>query len=852
MKTGEIFLNDFSNLKGITKLVIVAGGKGTRLGLTDIPKPMVEINGKPVLEHQINLAKKYGIKDIYILSGYLANTIFDYFGNGEKFGVKISHLVEPFPLGNGGCLGLIENILKEDEKFIVFYGDVILDIDLENFIKFAGKKESIGTVFAHHNDHPLDSNLLEVDATGKIIAFHLKPHDELKFYETLSIGSIFVLSKKCFKYIPFGKPSDLDKEVLPSMVASGEVIMAYQSSEYAKDIGTPQRLEEVREDFLTGKVARLNRRNKREAIFIDRDGTINKFVDNLSRIEDFELIAGVGEAIKKINQSGYLAVSVTNQPMVAKGFLKEDELWEIHKKMETVLGRENAYLDKIYYCPHHPESGFPGEVKSLKIECDCRKPNVGMVNKAVEELNIDLAQSWMIGDSETDLICGKTAGCKTILLNQNNEKNQYADYVFTDLLSAVNFIFEEKNKPKGIQKIPFGTISITQRAKDLTMEVLNSGRVSQGKFVREFEKKFAEIVGVKEAVAVSSGTEAVTLALAVFYDFGAQRGDEVIMPANSFVATGNAVVNAGFQPIFVDIERETLNINPNKIEETVTAKTKAILPVHLMGKPAEMDKINEIAKKYRLSVVEDAAEAHGAFYKGKSVGGLGDMGAFSLYLAHIISSIEGGIVTTNNSQYAEILRSLRSHGRACKCEKCILNTSSGYCAKRFMYGTDIRFVFERIGYSCKMNEIEAVIGLGNLEIYEEILEKRKNNMKLFTEGLQGFSQYFFTISEENHEKIGPHAFPIILKDGIGFSRDQLVKYLEENGIETRYLFPSIPTQCPGFAYLGYKLGEFPEAEYIGNNGFHIGVHQDIGEKEIEYFFDKLREFVGQDGYFSKK
>lgn len=392
-------------------------------------------------------------------------------------------------------------------------------------------------------------------------------------------------------------------------------------------------------------------------------------------------------------------------------------------------------------------------------------------------------------------------------------------------------------------KIPFGTLSMPQKSKNLINEILDSNRVSSGKYVREFEKRFAKLTGTREAVALSSGTDADALALAVLYDFGAKRGDEIIVPALSFVATGNAVLQAGFKPVFVDIKRKTLNIDPSKIEKAVTKKTRAIMPVHLMGKPADMDEINKTAKKYDLYVIEDAAEAHGASYKGRNIGTLGDMAAYSLYVAHIISTIEGGVVTTDRKDFAEILRSLRSHGRACKCEKCVLNISSGYCAKRFKYGRDIRFVFERIGFSCKMNELEAAVGIGNIEIYEQILRKRYKNLKTMMRKFKKFKEYLFTIEEGKDEKIGPHAFPIIIKEGAPFTRNQLTEYLEKKGIDTRDLFSSMPTQCPGFEFLGYKSGDFPEAEYIGNNGIHIGVHQDMGDEHIAYFMDVVNKFL---------
>jgi dTDP-4-amino-4,6-dideoxygalactose transaminase len=394
-------------------------------------------------------------------------------------------------------------------------------------------------------------------------------------------------------------------------------------------------------------------------------------------------------------------------------------------------------------------------------------------------------------------------------------------------------------------KVPFGTISIPEKSKELILQALGSKRISSGKYVREFEEKFAKLLGVKEAVAVSSGTDADTLALAVLHDFGAQRDDEVIVPALSFVATGNAVVHARFKPVFVDIQRDTLNIDPDLIEAAITEKTRAIMPVHLMGKPADMDKINAIAKKHGLFVIEDAAEAHGALYRGKPVGTLSDMAAFSTYIAHIITTGEGGIVVSNRDDFAEILRSLRSHGRACKCKQCTINLASKYCSKRFKGngGEDIRFIFERIGYSCKMNELEAALGIGNVDLYHEILTKRRQNLLYVLSRFEQFSPYLVTIKEEPHEQIGPHAIPIIIHKEAPFTRAQLTEYLEKNGIETRTLFASMPTQCPGFNYLGYELGQFPNAEYMGKNGIHIGVHQDLGLREMEYVLEQISLFL---------
>lgn len=395
--------------------------------------------------------------------------------------------------------------------------------------------------------------------------------------------------------------------------------------------------------------------------------------------------------------------------------------------------------------------------------------------------------------------------------------------------------------------IPFGAIKITAKSKKLIIDCLRKGRISGGKYVREFEDRFAGIIGAREAVAVSSGTDANILALAVLHDIGAKRQDEVIAPALSFVATGSAILHAGFTPVFVDIDPETLNIDPGKIEKAITKRTRAIIIAHLMGKPAEMDRIIAIAKKHSLIVIEDAAEAYGAKYKGKNIGTIGDMGAFSLYVAHIITTAEGGVIVTDNPRFAEILRSLRAHGRGCKCKQCVLNTTSGFCKKRFgnRKKEDLRFMFERIGYSCKMNELEAALGLGNLDLYNEILKKRYNNLKSIMKRFKEFSPYLWTFKEESWERIGPHAFPFVVKKNAPFTREELMLYLEQKGIDGRTLFSSIPTQCGGYEFLGYKAGDFPNAEYIGSNGIHIGVHHEINGKDINYFISCVRDFINK-------
>lgn len=399
------------------QLVIIAGGKGTRLGLKDIPKPMCPINNKPLLQYQVELAKRYDIDEIFILSGHLSQVIVNYFGDGSKFGVKIHHVVEPHPLGTAGSLKLIEDQLTD--RFLVFYGDVVMDFDISSFIKFDSQDtDTLGTLLVHPGNHPYDSDLVEVNSANDIIGFLPKPHPKDLLYRNLNNAAVYILSPEILRFIPEDQNLDFGKDIFPKLVSEGYRLRAYDTPEFIRDMGTPDRLKVIEKDVVSGLVSSLNKENPRKAIFLDRDGTINENMDIHPSVENFCLLPGAADAIRKINETHYLAVVVTNQPMIAKGFLTFPELEKIHKKMETLLGNERAYLDRIYFCPHHPEKGFAGELPELKIDCDCRKPKPGMLLQAARDLNIDLSNSWMIGDSLSDIEAGRRAGCNTILLNK--------------------------------------------------------------------------------------------------------------------------------------------------------------------------------------------------------------------------------------------------------------------------------------------------------------------------------------------------------------------------------------------------------------------------------------------------
>lgn len=408
------------------KTVIMAGGKGTRIQsvASGIPKPMIEIGKIPVLEYEIRNLVNQGFTDIIITISYLGYMIKDYFGNGSFWGANITYYEEEYPLGNGGALFFLRRQLDSD--FLLLNADVVFDVDFHRFVKFHKEKGGLVTLFTHPNSHPYDSGLIIADENGKVKKWLAKEEERPKYYKNLVNAGLHIINPAVLDMVDVGniysrktdvisEKIDLDRQILKPLVQMGQVF-SYNSPEYVKDMGTPDRLQAVEKDFLTGRIRAKNLRNKQRAIFLDRDGTINIYKGFLRNIHDFELIQGIGSAIRTINEQGYLVLVVTNQPVIARGELSKEELEEIHNRMETELGKEGAYLDGIYVCPHHPDKGYEGEVAELKFDCACRKPKPGMLLRAAKDFNINLEESWMVGDSESDIKAGRAAGCRTALV----------------------------------------------------------------------------------------------------------------------------------------------------------------------------------------------------------------------------------------------------------------------------------------------------------------------------------------------------------------------------------------------------------------------------------------------------
>jgi histidinol-phosphate phosphatase family protein len=426
----------------------MAGGKGTRLyEITndEIPKPMVSICGKPILEWQIESLKAGGILDIMIVTGHLGETIRSFFDNGKKFGVNISYYNENTPLGSAGALAHIEDFLNE-EDFLLVFGDTVFDIDISRMIAFHKEKAGLATLFVHPNSHPHDSDLVKLDGDFKVTAFDSKSNTRDYWYDNVVNAGFYIVSKNITKNIPKIGKSDLEKDVLLKYIPSGN-IYGYYSTEYIKDAGTVRRVKQAEDDLRSGVVAAKNLSKKQKCVFLDRDGTINKYNGLVYKTEDMELLDNAANGIARINGSVYLAVVVTNQPVVARGLCSIAGLEEIHRKMKTLLGRQGAYVDDIFYCPHHPDKGYPEENPDYKIPCECRKPNTGMVTAAAERWNIDLSSSWIVGDSARDIDMGKNAGLRSILIKTGEgcesikkAPGMLLEYICDDLSKAVDFI----------------------------------------------------------------------------------------------------------------------------------------------------------------------------------------------------------------------------------------------------------------------------------------------------------------------------------------------------------------------------------------------------------------------------
>jgi D,D-heptose 1,7-bisphosphate phosphatase len=435
--------------RSMKQAVILAGGKGTRLRsvLADVPKPLAEVNGESLLGHQLKLLKKHDFTEVLILVNHGADAIEEWLLNWTNPGISVRLLDDGTARGTAGAVLAALPLLAS--KFLVLYADTMIGIDLSRFWNWhLAAPDAAASIFIHPNDHPMDSDLVEVDADGKVLAFHPYPHQDGVWLPNLVNAALYIMNRTSL--IPWAaekQPLDFGKDLFPRMIAQGQILRGYNSPEYIKDAGTPSRLERVRRDFNSGAVRRASLDQPQRAVFIDRDGTINKEVGHISQPHDLHVFPFVGSALKRLNENEWRTVIITNQPVIARGNATQDEMRKINARLDSEVAHKNAYFDRLYLCPHHPDKGFPGEIHELKIPCSCRKPAPGLIFKAQADLNIDLAKSWLIGDSTADLGAAEAAGVSSILVRTGygglDERHPFEPgFMQPDFAAAVDFILD--------------------------------------------------------------------------------------------------------------------------------------------------------------------------------------------------------------------------------------------------------------------------------------------------------------------------------------------------------------------------------------------------------------------------
>lgn len=430
---------------GVRQIVVLAGGRGTRLARIagDLPKPLVPINGIAVLERLLRQAEAACFEEAIVLLGHQGDLI-ERTLQSRTFKIALRFVREFTPLGTAGAVLSAFELLRED--FLVIYADVLMEINLVRFCDFHAAKAADVTLFCHPNDHPADSDLVDVNETGRIRRFFPHPHSENLATRNLVNAALYCIRKSSLApWTTYKPPLDFARGLFPSMLERGANMHGYVSREYIKDMGTPERLSRVERDLEAGIVTNSRLDRTIPAIFFDRDGVVNVERGHISSEDEVELYPGVAEALKMLKNAGYLCVVVTNQPVVARGECSMDALQRIHGRIDMLLGRSGAYFDAWYVCPHHPDRGFPGEIADLKISCNCRKPATGLLEQCQRDLNVDLKLSWVIGDQTRDVQMAKNAGLSSILVStglagRDRKFDVEPLYIAKDCLDAARLI----------------------------------------------------------------------------------------------------------------------------------------------------------------------------------------------------------------------------------------------------------------------------------------------------------------------------------------------------------------------------------------------------------------------------
>lgn len=427
--------------------IILAGGKGTRLAerLAGKPKPLVDVCGTPLLERQIRNLEGHGIDDIIVLVNHAADQIHDFLAE-KRFAARITVIDDGVPRGTAGAVMACLDAMAP--RSLIIYGDTLFDIDIGHMLASHDATGADATLLLHPNDHPADSDLVALDAGGHVSAFHTHPHPPGADLRNLVNAALYIVERSALEqWRHIAVPSDFGHDLFPAMIAAGQRLFGYISAEYIKDLGTPTRLDKVERHLASGVVERSSRRVAQHAVFIDRDGTLNRPSGHINTPDAIELIPGTGNALKRLNEAGLRTILVTNQPVIARGECDLATLERIHGRLEMLLSQSGAYLDRVYFCPHHPHAGYPGEIAELKIVCDCRKPATGMIDQGIDDFHIDRHRSWMVGDSAADMVAARRSGLLSALVRTGSpeidpEAAQAADVVVPDFAAAASLILE--------------------------------------------------------------------------------------------------------------------------------------------------------------------------------------------------------------------------------------------------------------------------------------------------------------------------------------------------------------------------------------------------------------------------
>jgi mannose-1-phosphate guanylyltransferase / phosphomannomutase len=433
---------------------IIAGGLGTRAAVltgNKIPKALLPIAGVPIIFRQMRVLAREGVKHLSVLAGYLG----DQFGlllapEAKALGLSLNIIVESQPLGTAGCLTALTDF---GENILIVYGDMLFDLKLDSLEEFHRQQGCVLTIVAHPNDHPRTSDLV-VERNGLAVAILPRSQHRVEDHRNLVPAGIYLAAPVFFRHLTAGSMADMIHDVLPALLGRGVPIAVYNTPEYMRDTGTPQRHALAEQDIVAGCVESINRSHLRPAVFFDCDGVLNQEdgIGGALKPDDVTLIDGAAAAVRRAHEAGLLTVAITNRSQVAKGLITFDDLDHILGRLEALLATEGGVLDRLYFCPHHPQSGFPGEVPALKIRCECRKPGTLLLRQACADLPIERSRSIFIGDSLRDIGAARGVGIwaygvrtgwgcrdRESFLREVGPPLPIADLMFENVVEAVDF-----------------------------------------------------------------------------------------------------------------------------------------------------------------------------------------------------------------------------------------------------------------------------------------------------------------------------------------------------------------------------------------------------------------------------